>query len=73
MSCPLSSANSFGKWTESKSYGTLFFWIMDETQQQLFYTQAMIPEGVSLELDDFETFYNERKKLLVEKIRSLVE
>ena len=46
---------------------------MDETQQQLFYTQAMIPEGVSLELDDFETFYNERKKLLVEKIRSLVE
>lgn len=46
---------------------------MNDAQKQAFYKEAMIPDGVSLEFEDFEKFYEARKQLLKEKIRKLLE
>ena len=40
--------------------------------QERFRNEAMIPNNVSLEIDDFNDFYEERKKLLAIKIRDLL-
>ena len=45
---------------------------MNERQQEDFYHQGMIPENVSLEFEDFLTFYEARKELLVVKIKELL-
>lgn len=45
---------------------------MNDQQKETFRQEAMIPEGVSLEFEDFETFYNARKDLLTQKIRELL-
>ena len=45
---------------------------MNCEQQQKFRTQALIPDDVSLEIDDFEEFYESRKKLLTQKITEML-
>ncbi len=45
---------------------------MNSEQQKVFYEQALIPENVSLELENFEEFYNARRLILEEKIRELI-
>lgn len=45
---------------------------MNEEQKAVFRKNALIPEGVSLELDHFEEFYEKRKDLLAAKIRELL-
>ncbi len=45
---------------------------MNSTQQQEFHHQAMLSEDVSLELEDYEIFYEKRKTLLAEKIRGML-
>lgn len=45
---------------------------MNEEQKAIFCQQALIPEGVSLELDNFGEFYDKRKALLADKIRQLL-
>lgn len=49
-----------------------YFNDMNDQQKATFYQEAMIPEEVSLEFEDFETFYNARKALFTEKIRGLL-
>ncbi len=46
---------------------------MNSEQKEKFYKEAIIPEGISLEFDNFEGFYEARKKLLKEKIHKLLE
>lgn len=45
---------------------------MNNEQKAEFYSQAMIPQDISLEIDDFEKFYENRKAILAEKIRELL-
>lgn len=45
---------------------------MNDEQKAIFRKQALIPDGVSLELEHFEEFYKARKTLLTEKIRELL-
>ena len=45
---------------------------MNDEQKKIFYSQALIPEGVSLEIDKFNEFYEKRKQLLTEKIKKLL-
>lgn len=45
---------------------------MNDEQKAKFYKQAMIPDGVSLEIENFEEFYNKRKEILAAKIRALI-
>lgn len=45
---------------------------MNEEQKAIFCQQALIPEGVSLELENFGEFYDKRKALLADKIRQLL-
>ena len=45
---------------------------MNDDQKALFCKQSLIPDNVSLEISDFETFYEERKKLLVKKLKELL-
>lgn len=45
---------------------------MNDTQKKDFYEQALIPEGVSLELDKFEEFYEKRKAILTTKLKELL-
>jgi len=45
---------------------------MNEDQQKTFLSQAMIPEGTSLELKDFDTLYSIRKENILAKIKDLV-
>lgn len=45
---------------------------MNVTQQQEFVYQGILPPNVSLEFEDFEKFYDSRKKLLTEKIKQLL-
>lgn len=45
---------------------------MNDEQKAEFSIQAMIPQCVSLEIEDFEEFYEARKALLAEKIRELL-
>lgn len=41
-------------------------------QKAVFHKEALIPDGVSLELENFEEFYEKRKELLTAKIRQLL-
>lgn len=45
---------------------------MNDMQKQEFITQALIPKGISLELQNFGEFYDGRKKLIEEKIKKLL-
>ena len=45
---------------------------MNDEQKSKFLKEAIIPEGVSLEINDFEKFYEKRKEILAEKIRKLL-
>lgn len=45
---------------------------MNEAQKDLFRTQALIPDGVSLEIRAFGEFYEKRRALLEQKIRKLL-
>lgn len=45
---------------------------MNDEQKALFRKQALIPDGVSLELDHFDEFYEKRKAILVQKLRDLL-
>ena len=45
---------------------------MNDDQKADFYREAIIPEGVSLELENFEEFYEKRKSLLIKRIRELL-
>lgn len=45
---------------------------MNDEQKVEFYKQAMIPQDESLEIEDFEKFYEARKSILAEKIRELL-
>lgn len=46
---------------------------MNQEQKQEFYEHSFVRPSISLEFDNFGRFYAERKKLLAEKIRALVE
>lgn len=45
---------------------------MNDEQKAQFLKQSFIPQDVSLELDNFEEFYEKRKTILVEKLRELL-
>lgn len=45
---------------------------MNGEQKAIFRKQALIPDGVSLELEYFEEFYEQRKALLTMKVRELL-
>lgn len=45
---------------------------MNDEQKAEFCKQAMIPQDVSLKIEDFEKFYETRKTILAEKIRELL-
>ena len=45
---------------------------MNDGQKADFCKQAMIPKDVSLEIEDFEKFYEERKAIITERIRELL-
>ncbi len=45
---------------------------MTEAQRQEFYEEALIPDGVSLSLSRFGDFYEQRKTLLAQRLRSLL-
>lgn len=45
---------------------------MNDSQKEEFRKQAFIPEDVSLELENFNEFYEKRKEILTMKIRQLL-
>lgn len=45
---------------------------MNDEQRAMFCKEALIPDNVSLELENFEEFYEKRKELLTVKIRQLL-
>ena len=45
---------------------------MNDDQKKIFREQALIPDGVSLELDKFDEFYEKRKVILTSKLRALL-
>ncbi|MEW9124706.1 MAG: hypothetical protein AB2421_18490 [Thermotaleaceae bacterium] len=45
---------------------------MNDEQRAKFCKEALIPESVSLELENFEEFYEKRRALLISKIRQLL-
>lgn len=45
---------------------------MNDAQKADFYKQAIIPEGVSLEIEHFEELYNKRKEMLAARIKALL-
>lgn len=45
---------------------------MNDEQKEEFRKQAMIPNGTSLEIEDFERFYEARKTILTERIHKLL-
>lgn len=45
---------------------------MNEEQRIIFRKQALIPDGVSLEIEHFDEFYNARKELLSLKLKRLL-
>ena len=49
-----------------------YFNDMNDKQKLDFLDQAMIPDGVSLEFEKFDKFYEARKELLSQKIRGLL-
>ena len=50
-----------------------FYNEMNEEQQILFKKQAFIPEDVSMEFENFEDFYEERKKIITKKLKDILE
>lgn len=46
---------------------------MNDEQKEQFCKQAMIPDGVSLEIEDFEKFYDARKDILKQKVNELLK
>jgi uncharacterized protein with ParB-like and HNH nuclease domain len=46
---------------------------MNDEQKTEFCKQAMIPQNNSLEIEDFERFYEARKEILTKRIRELLE
>lgn len=46
---------------------------MNQEQKQQFYEHSFVRPSISLEFDNFGRFYAERKKLLAEKIKELLE
>ena len=46
---------------------------MNEEQKNDFCMKAIIPQDVSLEIEDFGEFYEKRKNLLKEKILELLK
>ena len=46
---------------------------MNDEQKAEFRKQAIIPDGVSLELEHFDEFYGKRKAVLMDRIRALLE
>ena len=46
---------------------------MNNEQRERFFDEAIIPADVSLEIEDFEEFYEERKELLTDRIHDLLE
>lgn len=45
---------------------------MNPNDREVFKQRAFIPENVSLDISEFDKFYKERSKLLIEKIKELV-
>lgn len=45
---------------------------MNDEQRKRFRKEALIPEGVSLELSNFGEFYEKRRALLIERLRQLL-
>lgn len=45
---------------------------MNDEQKAEFRKQAIIPDGVSLELEHFDEFYEKRKAVLMDRIRALL-
>lgn len=45
---------------------------MNDEQKSRFHKQSFIPEGASLEIADFQEFYEMRKTILIEKLRELL-
>lgn len=43
---------------------------MNDEQKAEFRKQAIIPDGVSLELEHFDEFYEKRKAVLMDRIRA---
>ena len=46
---------------------------MTQEQKKMFYERSFIRPSISLEFDNFGRFYIERRKLLADKIRALME
>ena len=46
---------------------------MNQEQKRLFYERSFVRPSISLDFDNFGRFYSERKKVLAEKIRDLLE
>jgi hypothetical protein len=45
---------------------------MNDEQKAVFHKEALILDGMSLELENFEEFYEKRKELLTANIRQLL-
>jgi len=45
---------------------------MNDEQRVEFCKEALIPESVSLELENFEEFYEKRRAVLISQIRQLL-
>lgn len=45
---------------------------MNDAQKKVFREEALIPDGVSLEIENFGEFYEKRKELLMAKIKQLL-
>ena len=45
---------------------------MNDEQKAKFCKEAIIPDGVSLELEHFDEFYEKRKAILTQRIRELL-
>ena len=54
---------------ESKNYEALADWVKDKN---INLESQIIPKGVSLEFEDFETFIAKRKELLVQTIKNII-
>jgi len=63
-----------GRSNGSKNDMSLFnyYYGMNEDQKKKFLNDAMIPSDTLLEIEDFDAFYEARKKILTEKIRKLL-
>ena len=46
---------------------------MNNEQQEAFLKEAMIPDGASLQLEDFEEFYEQRKALIARQLMNLLK